>query len=76
MTGEQLLAPVIEHLATTVELNVVISAVEERGVVVVVIEVVRVKSNVFHEVGKYLFWCVHSVVSWEHVRLSRLQVVI
>lgn len=67
---------VVEHLAATVELNVVLGAVEERGVVVVVVEVVRAESNVFSEVGKDLFRGVHSVVSWEHVRLRGLQTVI
>jgi len=76
VTGEQLLFRVVEQLAATVELNAVLGAVEERGVVVVVIEVVRAESNVFSEVGKDLFRGVHSVVSWEHVRLWGLQTVI
>ena len=76
VTGEQLLFRVVEQLAATVELNVVLGAIEERGVVVVVVEVVRAESNVFSEVGKDLFRGVHSVVSWEHVRLMGLQTVI
>jgi len=67
---------VVEQLAATVEVNVVLGAVEERGVVVVVVEVVRAQSNVFSEVGKYLFRVAHSVVSWEHVRLRGLRTVI
>jgi len=67
---------VVEQLAATVELNVVLGAVEERRVVVVVVEVVRAESNVFSEVSKDLFRGVHSVVSWEHVRLMGLQAVI
>ena len=76
VTGEQLLFRIVEQLAATVELNVVLGAVEERGVVVVVVEVVRAEPNVFSEVGKDLFWSVHSVVSWEQVRLRGLQTVI
>lgn len=76
VTGEQLLFRVVEQLAATVEMNVVFGAVEERGVVVEVVEVVRAESNVFSEVGKDLFRGVHSVVSWEHVRLMGLQIVI
>lgn len=67
---------VVEQLAATVEVNVVLGAVEERGVVVVVVEVVRAESNVFSEVGKDLFRVAHSVVSWEHVRLRGLRTVI
>lgn len=76
VTGEQLLFRVVEQLAATVQANVVLGAIEERGVVVVVVEVVRAESNVFSEVGKDLFRGVHSVVSWEHVRLMGLQTVI
>lgn len=76
ITGKQLLFRVVEQLAATVELNVVLGAVEERGIVVVVVEVVRAESNVFSEVGKDLFRGVHSVVSWEHVCLLGLQTVI
>jgi len=76
VTGEQLLFRVVEQLAATVEVNVVLGAVEERGVVVVVVEVVCAESNVFSEVGKDLFRGVYSVVSWEHVRLMGLKTVI
>lgn len=76
VTGEQLLFRVVEQLAATVQENVVLGAVQERGVVVVVVDVVRTESNVFSEVGKDLFRSVHSVVNWEHVRLMGLQSVI